>query len=181
MNNFDQLIERVAAKAAESERLRPPVSAEAVDEAEDRLGFRMHPLLVALYSKVGNGGFGPQNSLLPLSGSPIRDGEEAAVEGYLARIAAADAWWAWPEGVLPVLDWGCAMFACVDCRSNDGTVLLFEPNAISGHDLSQAWFVDAGSLAEWLETWLADGGWYDEDVVDPGFGMARWAEVSARL
>jgi hypothetical protein len=183
VDNFEQLVERVAAKAAESERLQPPVSVEALNEAEQRLGFRLHPLVAALYSKVGNGGFGPMDSLLPLSGDPNPDGEEAAVEGYLGRVPAADAdtWWSWPEGVLPILDWGCAMFACVDCRSEDGTVLLFEPNAISGQDLSRAWFVDAGSLAEWLETWLAGRGWYEEDVVDEGFDMALWTEASARL
>ncbi|WP_223767999.1 SMI1/KNR4 family protein [Streptomyces huiliensis] len=183
MNNFEQLVERVAAKAAEGHGLQPPVSAEALDEAERRLGFRLHPLLAALYLEVGNGGFGPMDSLLPLTCGPDLDGEEGMVDGYLARIPPADAdtWWSWPKGVIPVLDWGCAMFACVDCRSEEGTVLLFEPNAISGQDLSGAWFVDAGSLAEWLETWLGGRGWYEEGVVDEGFDMALWPEASARL
>ncbi|AYG78478.1 hypothetical protein DWB77_00585 [Streptomyces hundungensis] len=183
VDNFKQLVERVAAKAAESERLRPPVSTEALNEAEQRLGFPLHPLLAALYSKVGNGGFGPMDALLPLSGNSNPDDEEAAVEGYLGRVPATDAdtWWSWPKGVLPILDWGCAMVACVDCRNDDGTVLLFEPNAISEQDLSRAWFVDAGSLAEWLETWLAGRGWYEEDVADEGFDMAPWPEASARL
>ncbi len=183
VNTFEHLIERVAAKAAESERLHPPVSPEALEEAEQRLGFRLHPLLAALYLEVGDGGFGPMDSLLHLMGGPNQDGEEAVVEGYLARFPAADAdsRWSWPKGVLPVLDWGCAMFACVDCLSEDGTVLLFEPNAISGQDLSDAWFVDAGSLAAWLETWLTDRGWYEGDAVDEGSGMTRWPEASARL
>ncbi|MFE3684055.1 SMI1/KNR4 family protein [Streptomyces sp. NPDC059095] len=183
VDNFEQLAERVAAKAAESARLQLPVTADALDEAERRLGFRLHPLLAALYLKVGNGGFGPMDSLLPLSGGPNLDGVEVAVEDYLGRIpaAGADTWWSWPKGVLPILDWGCAMFACVDCRSKDGTVLLFEPNAISGQDLSLAWFVDAGSLTEWLETWLAGRGWYEEGVADEGFEMALWPEASARL
>lgn len=183
MNSFEQLVGRVAAKAAESERLQPSVSAEALDEAEQRLGFRLHPLLAALYVEVGNGGFGPMDSLLPLTGGSNPAGEEAVVEGYLGRIPPedADTWWSWPKGVLPILDWGCAMFACVDCRSENGTVLLFEPNAISGKDLSRAWFVDAGSLAEWLETWLADRGWYEEEAVDEGVDMALWPEASCRL
>ncbi|MFG2946200.1 SMI1/KNR4 family protein [Streptomyces adustus] len=183
MDNFEQLVERVAAKAAESERLLPPVSAEALDEAERMLGFRLHPLLAALYMKVGNGGFGPMDSLLPLSGGPNPDGEEAAVEEYLGRTPPADAdtWWSWPVGVLPIMDEGCARFACVDCRSEDGTVLLFDLNAISGQDLSRAWFVDAGSLAEWLETWLAGRGRDEDDAADEGFEMALWPEASARL
>lgn len=68
-------------------------------------------------------------------------------------------------GVLPILDWGCAMYAAVDCRSETATVLLFEPNAMTD-DGAAAWFVDAGSLAEWLETWLAGTGWYREDAYE---------------
>ncbi|MFI7005383.1 SMI1/KNR4 family protein [Streptomyces sp. NPDC050145] len=183
MDSFEQLVERVVAKAAESERLQLPVSAGDLDEAERRLGFRLHPLLAALYLTVGNGGFGPMDSLLPLAGGPNPDGEEPALDDYLGRIPAADAvtWWSWPEGVLPVLDWGCAMFTCVDCRSEGGTVLHFDPNVIRGQDLSRAWFVEAGSLAEWLETWLAGRGWYEDDIADGGFALPPWPEASARL
>ncbi|GAA2639882.1 hypothetical protein GCM10010425_50440 [Streptomyces spororaveus] len=63
----------------------------ALDEAERSPGFRPHPLLATLYLKVGNGSFGPMDPLLPLSGGPNPDGEEAAVEDYLGRIPAADA------------------------------------------------------------------------------------------
>ncbi|MFI9585890.1 SMI1/KNR4 family protein [Streptomyces sp. NPDC052236] len=182
MNSLEQLLERVSSEAASGERRQPPVSAEAMQEAEQRLGFRLHPLLAALYLKVGNGGFGPMDSLLPLVGVNA-EGEKGIVESYLARIPPedSDTWWSWPKGVLPILDWGCAMFACVDCRSEGGTVLLFEPNAISGQDLSRAWFIDAGSLAEWLETWLAGRGWYEQDAVDDGFDMVLWAEATSRL
>ncbi|MER7623478.1 SMI1/KNR4 family protein [Streptomyces sp. NPDC126503] len=69
----------------------------------------------------------------------------------------------WPAGVLPILDWGCAMYAAVDCLSETATVLLFDPNAMTD-DGAAAWFVDAASLAEWLETWLAGTGWYREDA-----------------
>ncbi|WP_223206322.1 SMI1/KNR4 family protein [Streptomyces xanthii] len=183
MDNFGQLVERVVVKAAESERLQLPVSVMELDEAERRLGFRLHPLLAALYLKVGNGGFGPMDSLLPLTRGLNRDGEEAVVDDYLGRIPTAGAvtWWSWPRGVLPVLDWGCGMFACVDCRGEGGAVLHFDPNVISGQDVSRAWFVEAGSLAEWLETWLAGRGWYQEDVADGGFALPSWPEASVRL
>ncbi|ESP95852.1 hypothetical protein B591_00045 [Streptomyces sp. GBA 94-10 4N24] len=146
------------------------------------MGFRLHPLLVTLYRKVGNGGFGPADSVLPLSGGPDADWGTSAVQEYLDRAPpeGSDTWWSWPEGAVPVLDWGCAMFACVDCRSDDKTVLLFEPNAITAQDVSRAWFVDAGSSAEWLETWLNGQGWYEEDAVDRDFDMAPWADASSR-
>ncbi|MFE4371792.1 SMI1/KNR4 family protein [Streptomyces sp. NPDC056835] len=183
MDNFDDLLRRVAAEAARSGRLQPPVAADSLMEAEQRLGFRLHPLLAALYREVGNGGFGPMDSLLSLTPAPASDDEESVVAGYLDRIPPADAntWWSWPKGVLPVLDWGCAMFACVDCLSEDGTVLLFEPNAITDRDVSGAWFVDAGSLAEWLESWLAGRGWYEEGSSDKDFAMPLWPDAASRL
>ncbi|MET9614898.1 SMI1/KNR4 family protein [Kitasatospora indigofera] len=183
MNDFEELISRAVAASAASDLLQPAVSAAELAQAERKLGFRLHPLLAALYRRVGNGGFGPSDSVLPLSGGPDADWETSVVQGYLDRIPPeeSDTWWSWPEGVVPVLDWGCAMFACVDCRSDDGTVLLFEPNAISGQDVSGAWFVDAGSLAEWLGTWLDGRGWYEEDAVNGGFPRARWAAAASRL
>ncbi len=36
----------------------------------------------------------------------------------------------WPRGVLPILDWGCAMYAAVDCLQPHAPILLFEPNAV---------------------------------------------------
>lgn len=183
VNDFEELIGRVVAASAASSLLQPPVSAAELAKSEQRLGFRLHPLLAALYRKVGNGGFGPADSVLPLSGGPSSEWETSVVQGYLDEIPpeGSDTWWLWPKGVVPILDWGCAMFACVDCRSDAGTVLLFEPNAISGQDVSKAWFVDADSLAEWLETWLDGRGWYEEDAIDQDFDMAPWADAAARL
>ncbi|MGW2858204.1 SMI1/KNR4 family protein [Streptomyces sp. NPDC001205] len=169
--------------AGTSGQTQLPVSAADVEEAERQLGFPLHPLLTALYRQVGNGGFGPMDAILPLTIVPDHPDGESAVQGYLDRIPPADAetWWAWPEGVLPILDWGCGMYACIDCQSEDGAVLLFEPNAISNQDVSAAWFVDAGSLAEWLETWLSGEGWYEENAMDGGFDMQPWAEATSRL
>ncbi|GAA2639881.1 hypothetical protein GCM10010425_50430 [Streptomyces spororaveus] len=52
---------------------------------------------------------------------------------------------------------------------------------IRRQDLSLAWFVDAGSLTDWLETWLAGRGLYEEGVADEGFDMALWPDASAQL
>ncbi|WP_372348303.1 hypothetical protein [Streptomyces sp. KL116D] len=61
-----------------------------------------------------------------------------------------------------------------------GQCSLFEPNAIRDQDVSTGWFVEAGSLEDWLETWLDGRGWYEEGT---GAGPAkdRWAEASERL
>ncbi|MER5205083.1 SMI1/KNR4 family protein [Streptomyces sp. NPDC002825] len=156
INEYDDLLERVSARATASGRHRPPVT--------------------------GDGGFGPDYTLFPLARTTATE-EDTVVDGYLDRVPPADAdtEWSWPKGVVPILDWGCAMSAAVDCLSEDGTVLLFEPNAITDQNLTRAWFVDAGSLAEWLETWLAGSGWYEEDMVDEEFDMPLWADATSRL
>lgn len=56
------------------------------------------------------------------------------------------------------------MYAAVDCTDGRGAVLLYELNAVDD-DWSHAWFLDADGLADWLDTWLAGAGWYEEDVM----------------
>ncbi|WP_024760496.1 SMI1/KNR4 family protein [Streptomyces exfoliatus] len=180
MTAIEDLVPRVAAKAkATSASLPPAASAEEVAAAEADLGFALPPLLASLYREVANGGYGPEYQLLPLVGagrtvlSDYRSERSSSAEGEIPY---------WPAGVLPILDWGCGMYAAVDCRSETAAVLLFEPNAIAD-DGATAWFVDAGSLAEWLETWLAGTGWYresayeDEDVAD----LRPWDMAATRI
>ncbi|MEU0183891.1 SMI1/KNR4 family protein [Streptomyces sp. NPDC006207] len=176
----DDLVVRAAAKAgATTGTLPAPARAAQVAEAEALLGFAIPPLLARLYTEVANGGFGPGYELFPLVGQGC-----SAVAAYQARRAESQAAASphWPEGVLPILDWGCGMYGAVDCRSASGTVLIFEPNADTG-DWSDGWFVDERSLADWLGTWLAGGGWYrldghgDDELPEPG----RWEEAATRL
>ncbi|GIG85169.1 SMI1/KNR4 family protein [Plantactinospora endophytica] len=155
--------------------LPAPLSQAAIERAEERLGFRLHPLLAALYRDFANGGFGPEYQLLSLTDGPT---SEQAVDCYLkARAEGAGTEWAWPEGVLPILTWGCGMYACVDCRSDAGTVLLFEPNP---GDPDEAWFVDTPSLAEWLEHYVDDTGWWVKAENGEDFEMAPWKEARRR-
>ncbi|MFE5937976.1 SMI1/KNR4 family protein [Streptomyces sp. NPDC056470] len=159
----EDLVTRVSAKArATSTTLPDTATAEEVASAEAALGFALPPLLASLYREVANGGYGPDYQLLPLVGP----GRTVLSEYQSERSASARSETPyWPAGVLPILDWGCAMYAAVDCLSETATVLLFEPNAMED-DGAAVWFVDAGSLAEWLETWLAGTGWYREDAYE---------------
>ncbi|MEY9993482.1 hypothetical protein ABIE67_005514 [Streptomyces sp. V4I8] len=181
MTENEQLLTRVADKAR---TIRPwgwtslpePVDAATLARAEAALGFRLPLLLADLYLRIGDGGFGPEYGLLPLLDSPPA-GEPAAVTQYLANRenAQRDPDWPWPEGVLPISHWGCAMYACVDCHSPQATVLLFEPNA---DDADQAWYVDAPSLTDWLRAWLDGTGWYEEmnEELEP----VPWADFRIR-
>lgn len=125
-----------------------PLPTAELHRAEATLGFALPPLLAALHTRVADGGFGPEYGLLPL---------ECAVAEYTAMRASA---WRRPEGVLPIADFGCALRACVDCRSETGQVLLFEPN--SG-DPGLAWFLESPALADWLRSWLDGSAWFSEE------------------
>ncbi|MCX5195048.1 SMI1/KNR4 family protein [Streptomyces sp. NBC_00249] len=153
MNDTEQLLEQVADRVRTSARrsggtLPTPLGSTDITRAALILGFPLPPLLAALYTRVGDGGFGPERGLLPL---------RRAVEAYEAQRASG---WRWPEGVLPVADFGCALYACVDCRSDTAQVLLFDPN--SGEP-ELAWSIDTPSLEGWLRGWLDGTAWFCEE------------------
>lgn len=181
MTDIDDLVQRVAIRAAsDNEELPAPADDARITEAEAQLGFALHPLLARLYREVADGGFGPDYRLLPLLGP----GSSVAGE-YLSRREASVGVEhpEWPEGVVPILTWGCAMYAGVDCLSEDGQVLLFEPNPYSGGSWDQCWFLDSAGLAAWLETWLAGTGWFEEDAFDRDdlVEPRPWDQAASRL
>ncbi|WP_037869295.1 SMI1/KNR4 family protein [Streptomyces sp. SPB074] len=162
MTDTHDLLRRVAVRAAaDGGALPAPADEATLAEAERRLGFVLHPLLARLHREIADGGFGPGYRLLPLLGPG-----ESLVEEYVARRAASAGAGhpEWPAGVVPVLTWGCAMYAAVDCLSAEGQVLLFEPNAHGGGSWEDCWFLDSPGLAAWLETWLAGTGWFEEET-----------------
>ncbi|GAA2601019.1 SMI1/KNR4 family protein [Actinomadura fulvescens] len=181
MTDPDSLIRRVVAKAHEiTPRLPPALSPAQIAVAEETLGFWLPPLLARLYQEIADGGFGPDYQLYPLNA-----GETTAVNVYQAERAesARSEDPHWPAGVLPILTWGCGMYAAVDCVDAQTPVLLFEPNAFDG-DWAETWFVDAPTLEDWLESWLSDTGWFSvdgheavEDLPEP----TPWTQATERL
>ncbi|MFC8537486.1 SMI1/KNR4 family protein [Streptomyces sp. NPDC057249] len=181
MTDIDDLLQRVATRAAsDSGSLPEPVDDAQIAEAERQLGIALHPLLARLYREVADGGFGPDYRLLPLLGPG-----SSVVGEYLARREASVGAEhpEWPAGVVPILTWGCAMYAGVDCLSEDGQVLLFDPNPYSGGSWEQCWFLDSAGLATWLETWLAGTGWFEEDTDESDDAVAPqpWEQAADRL
>ncbi|MFI6759324.1 SMI1/KNR4 family protein [Micromonospora sp. NPDC050417] len=180
MTDYASILADIAMRADDdalpADGLPARLSQREIDRAERQLGFGLHPLLKAIYRDFANGGFGPEYRLFSLTGGPT---SEQAVDSYLrARSGYAGTEWAWPEGVLPIMTWGCGMYACVDCRSAEGTVLLFEPNP---GDPDAAWFVDSPSLLEWFEHYVNDTGWWikaeeGEDLDE----MPPWPESRER-
>jgi hypothetical protein len=65
----------------------------------------------------------------------------------------------WPEKLLPICDWGCAIWSCLDCRSDDGPIVT----ASNGEA-----FVSTGhTLGSWLAAWRA-GVDLHEEMFEPG-------------
>src|SRR4051812_8344796 len=93
-------------------RPRPPVTPEALAAAEAKLGFPLPPLLRALYTQVGDGGYGPGRGLDHLDGdewSLVATAERTCV----AAAAAGDPWW--PPKLVEFIHWGCLYSSAVDC------------------------------------------------------------------
>jgi hypothetical protein len=130
-----------------------PVTASVLSQAERRLGFRLPPFLSEVYRKVGNGGFGPGYGLIGLPGGYADEGR-SIVELYQSYRAPApnDPDWQWPEWLVPVCNWGCAIFSCVDSRS--GAVHTFDPNSLEpGVPMALAFAESHASVAAWLDDW----------------------------
>ena len=127
------------------------VSDTDISGAERRLKFSLPELVREIYTSVGDGGFGPGYGFLPLL-QPIRKGTlrgDSVVELYEVFRGGdpQDPTWPWPERMLPLVDWGCAIRSCVDCSTDTLRVLRDEP------DVSR--LPESPSLEQWLSDWIA--------------------------
>jgi hypothetical protein len=123
----------------------------AIEEAERAIGFPLPALLRRLYLEVANGGFGPFCAVIGVN----KDGYSAWEPRE--RLALAEVYAdchdpemkLLPDGMVPVLNWGCRRCSCVDCTIPSGPVYHFVGDY---HSLQP----DMPSLAEWFAAWLAD-------------------------
>ena len=165
----DSLISKLRARAADARfatdepgdfpaAARSPLDAPTIARAEIALGRRLPDLLRAIYTTVGDGGFGPGYGLLRLMPDSASPGAESVVGLYEAFCGTdpEDPAWAWPVHLVPFCDWGCAIRSCVDCSAPDGAVITFDPNARDiGEPMSQALAATHPSLESWFVDWLA--------------------------
>lgn len=174
----DDLIRRVAAKAAAEHSSRRPLASESdLARAEESLRFRLHPLLRRLYSEVADGGFGPEYTLYPLTAAVLRT--TAMASRTAAGLRDGERLY-WPYEAVAIMDWGCGMDAVVDCRSAEGTVLLVDPNP-GLPDRADEWFLDSESLAGWLESWLDGTIWCSGGDRGEMAEPRPWPQAAARL
>jgi hypothetical protein len=139
-----------------------PATLDEVAEAERRLGFRLPRLLQRMYTDVANGAWGPEYGANGLIGGARVDVDQGLVEWYQGMRAGPDdedpAWPGWPDGLVAVCHWGCAIWSCVDCSSADGRVIRFDPNPFGpgSESWAGAWTVERPTLAEFVRDWLTD-------------------------
>ena len=172
-NSAVVLISRIRSRATSAEptdsgrngdKSYPPAGWKNIAKAEKAIGRRLPPLLVRLYSEVGNGGFGPDYGILGIDGGAGNEGGHDAVALYLSfrKPDKSDPYWWWPDNLLPLAHCGCAMYLCVDCDSPDGKIVWFEPNP---HTPGQSWadsFVPLNcNLKQLMEAWVEGDSWLD--------------------
>jgi hypothetical protein len=125
-------------------RLSGPVSEEDVRRTEAAIGFPLPPLARRIYLELADGGVGPFGGIEGIvdGGFPLGEVTDEA-EGPCDD---PDEPPAPPHGVVFFCDFGCAMWALLDCR----------------HPQGQMWWWDQGdryklhlTLSEWFAAWLA--------------------------
>ncbi|MEP7123457.1 MAG: SMI1/KNR4 family protein [Byssovorax sp.] len=132
--------QRIAMRTVPPPPLFGVVAASALEKTEADLGFRIPVLLRRLYSEVGNGGFGPGAGMLGVEGGYCDSEGRTLAPCYLEFKS-----WGWPDGLLPLWDWGGGALSCVDSLSADERIVT--------HDESGP-VVTRFTLLSWLESWV---------------------------
>jgi SMI1 / KNR4 family (SUKH-1) len=121
-----------------------------LEDVEAALGFALPPLLRRIYLEVANGGVGPFGGIEGLPPDGIVSDAGNLVDDYHAGQTEE-----WPRGEPPIppkvmmlCDFGCAMWAMLDCRHPDGRMWWWAQGSRYKLDIT---------LREWFSAWLTDG------------------------
>ena len=172
-NMSELLIARIARRAANRETqvdmklsqqsLAPPLRAVDAEASERELGFAIPELLKLVYGRVGNGGFGPGYGLMGLRTGATDDQGHDAVDAY--RIYASsdpdEPSWEWRDQLLPICHWGCAIYSCIDCKTQGSPIVIFDPN-MHDESWSQCFIPTERNLESWLDAWAVGIKLWDE-------------------
>ena len=85
--------------------------------------------------------------------------------------------WRWPKRLLPLANYGCGMWSCVDCAYQKLPMILWDPNNLDADlgavDAQLNWgnsFWDQShQFREWLEGWLGE-----KQEPEPKWPSASW-------
>jgi hypothetical protein len=111
-----------------------------VDEVEAVVGHPLPPLLRRLYLEVADGGFGPFGGIVG-AGAEELDGYAEWLESEPDLDEPPPP----PRGVFFFCDFGCSMWALLDCRHPEGQIWWWEEGDRRKLDLT---------FPQWLQAWL---------------------------
>lgn len=118
----DRLVERIREKTEghrfvdpnlTSRSAHPPVSAAALDEAEEAIGYALPVLFRTLYGGVADGVWPGTRTL------------EEIVDASVGYRASSEPW---PAGCIGLYEWGCGIESCIDLRSKRARVVRHDPH-----------------------------------------------------
>jgi hypothetical protein len=169
----EKLVQRLQERNADRERATdggihsrkpiPPVAASALEAAERAIGLELPEPLRAIYLNVGNGGFGPEFGIMGIKRGAKLDGNTLETCYHkMRKLEKENSVWRWPQQLLPLANYGCGMWSCVDCAYKKLPMFLWDPNNLEAElndaDARLNWgnsFWNQGlSLKTWLEGWL---------------------------
>lgn len=155
-----------------------PITQKDLRSVEETLGFELPEFVRSLYLNVGNGGFGPEYGIVGTKNGAKLDGctLETCYENMLTLESETPVW-RWPRRLLPLANFGCGMWSCVDCEYKRLPMLLWDPNNLDSElDAANAqlnWgnsFWDQGStIKSWLHSWLTE-----KSPSDPQWPSDAW-------
>jgi hypothetical protein len=137
----DEIIAAVRVQQQLTGRIRPePASLEQVEEAEQKIGYPLPPLLRRLYLEVANGGFGPHWGVVGVvPNRPSGDDE-----------VITDLWYGDEpndplHGLIMIYDWGCAVCSLIDVTDPAGPMYVLDNGRFYSEDMM---------FRMWIMSWL---------------------------
>jgi hypothetical protein len=136
-------------------KVYPAASVETIMQTEEELGFPLPELLRAVYAQIGNG----WSSFIGLKGGETDEWGNSLEGRYrMVRLPHPDyPECPWPEGLVPMENWGCNIWSCVHCLKRRNPVVRFDPNGIDYENypesFSNSFSHEAGSLRCWFKAY----------------------------
>ena len=109
-------------------KINTVITKAELEKTEAELDFKFPELLVDIYTKIGNGGFGPGYGLYSI---------EEAKKLYAELMSVEEN--EWERGTWPLCTWGCAIDSYVDCE-NEIFVVYYTNEGHSSHEENHATF-----------------------------------------
>jgi len=138
-------------------KLFPVASKRAIAKAEAAIGFEIPSLLKRFYSEVSNGISASGRSIYGVEGGH-KGSTGTLVEQYFSLRGAYDYVGElddWNPKLLPVCDWGCAMYSCVDCSDPTFPISTWEDCELWPEDYT---------LRDFFKRWIKGKGRSDAEV-----------------